>query len=67
MKKQDPPKKKVSGMYDFKNVHTGSSSTNPGVLKAQADKKKAEANISAYKKKSDMQKSLAIKKAQSKK
>jgi len=42
--------KQVKGMYDFKNVHTGPDSTNPGVIKAQADKKKRDAVVSAYKK-----------------
>jgi hypothetical protein len=31
------------------NIHTGSAKTNPGVLKAKADKIKATANITAYK------------------
>lgn len=66
-----PPKKNsgnmVSRMYDYKNVHTGTNDTNPGVLKAQAKKRKADANLAAYKKKADAQKSAAIKKAQGKK
>jgi hypothetical protein len=62
-----PPKKKTSGMYDYGNIHTGTNATNPGVLKAQADKKKADANLAANKKKSDAQKAAAIKKAQGKK
>jgi hypothetical protein len=37
-------------MYDFKNVHTGPDNTNPGVLKAQADKKKRDAAVLKYKK-----------------
>jgi hypothetical protein len=48
------PKKKIkdtSSMYNFQNIHTGSSSTDPGVLKAQADKKKRDAAALAYKKK----------------
>jgi len=63
-----PPKKNsgnmVSKMYDYKNVHTGTNATNPGVIKAQADKKKADANLAAYKKKADAQKAAAIKEAQ---
>jgi hypothetical protein len=61
------PKKKTSGMYDYGNMQNATNATNPGVLKAQADKKKADANVAAYKKKSDAQKTAAIKKAQSKK
>ena len=59
--------KQVSGMYDFQNIYTGPDSTSPGVLKAKADKKKADANLLAYKKKAQAQKQLAIKKAQTKK
>jgi hypothetical protein len=62
-----PPKKKTSGMYDYGNIHTGTNATNPGVLKAQADKKKSDENLAAHKKKSDAQKAAAIKKAQGKK
>ena len=57
----------VSGMYDYKNIWTGPDSTSPGVIKAKADKKKADANLLAYKKKVNAQKQVAIKKAQSKK
>jgi hypothetical protein len=59
--------KTVSGMYDFQNIYTGPDSTSPGVLKAKADKAKANANLATFKKKSDAQKQLAIKKAQTKK
>ena len=48
--------KTVSGMYDFQNIHTGPNSTHPGVLKAKADKKKADANLAAYKKRVEAQK-----------
>lgn len=70
MKKTTQPKpknKSVNGMFDFKNIHTGSNSTNPGVLKAQADKKTAGKNLASYKAKATNQKALAIKKAQTKK
>jgi hypothetical protein len=65
----DKPKKlkDTSSMYNFQNIYTGPSSTDPGVLKAQANKKKADANLLAYKKKVQAQKQLAIKKAKSKK
>lgn len=56
-----PPKKKNT-MYNFGSVHTGSNSTNPGVLKAQADKAKRDSVAAEYKKKAD-----AVKKAQGKK
>jgi hypothetical protein len=54
-------------MYNFNKIYTGPDSTDPGVLKAKADKKKADANLLLYKKKVDAQKQAAIKKAQSKK
>lgn len=45
--------KKQSGKaYNLGSIHTGSKATDPGVLKAQADKKKADANMASYKKKS---------------
>ena len=59
--------KTVSGMFDLTNIYTGPDSTSPGVLKAKADKKKAEANALAYKKKAQAQKQLAIKNATTKK
>jgi len=64
MKKQDKPKSvnMVSKMYDFKNIYTGSSKTNPGVLKAKADKAKSDSAVSSYKKKSDIQKIMLAKK-----
>jgi hypothetical protein len=55
--------KQVKGMYDFQNIYTGPASTSPGVLKAKADKQKADANLAAYKKKVEAQKQLAIKRA----
>ena len=68
---QEPAKKKTVkktvnkvGMFD--NIYTGPAKTDPGVLKAQADKKKADANLAAYKVKSDSIKAAAIKKAQKK-
>jgi hypothetical protein len=38
-------------MYNFQNIYTGPSNTDPGVLQAQADKKKRDAVALAYKKK----------------
>ena len=54
----------VKGMYDYGNIWTGPDSTSPGVIKAKADKKKADANLLVYKKKVNVQKEAAIKKAQ---
>lgn len=59
---KDKVKKKINGMYDYGNIHTGTNATHPGILKAKADKKKREANLAAYKKKTDAQKSANIKK-----
>jgi len=58
--------KVVFGMYDYQNIYTGPNNTNPGVLKAKADKKKADANLLAYKKKVDAQKAIAIAKVKKK-
>jgi hypothetical protein len=44
----------------FSDIYTGPAETNPGVLKAKADKAKADSNISAYKKKADKIKALAL-------
>jgi FAD synthase len=64
---QEPAKKKtVIKVGKFDNIHTGSAKTNPGVLKAQADKKKADANLASYKVKSDSTKAAVLKKAQKK-
>jgi hypothetical protein len=53
--------KSMSGK--FSDIYTGPAKTNPGVLKAKADKAKADSNISAYKKKADAMKArLGIKK-----
>lgn len=61
---EEPKKgKQSSSMYDFQNIHTGPNSTHPGVLKAQEDKKKADANLAAYKKKVEDQKKQAYLKA----
>jgi len=44
-------RKDTSSMYNFQNIYTGPSNTDPGVLQAQADKKKRDAVALAYKKK----------------
>jgi hypothetical protein len=56
MKNQDKPKVQKTGnmisrMNDFKNIHTGSAKTHPGVLKAKADKAKRDSILAEYKKK----------------
>lgn len=43
--KQVSGNKRVSGMYNFNNIHTGPDSTHPGVLKAKADKAIREKNL----------------------
>jgi hypothetical protein len=54
-------------MYNFNKIYTGPDSTDPGVLKAKADKKKADTNLLLYKKKVDAQKQKLIKKSTPKK
>jgi len=44
-----PPKKQTNTMYNFDKVHTGSSKTDPGVQKAQADKAQRDSVAAAYK------------------
>ena len=60
MAKKQPPKKASASasvgktkktMYDFNNVHTGDAKTDPGVLKAKADKAKRDKIIIKNKKK----------------
>jgi hypothetical protein len=43
--------RKETGMFNYGNIYTGPDSTNPGVLKAQENKAKGEANLKLYKKK----------------
>lgn len=45
------------------SIWTGPMNENPGVVKAKADKVKANTNVDEYKKKSDAQKAKAIEKA----
>jgi hypothetical protein len=51
MLKQERKIKKAQTGGSLGTVYTGPAKTNPGVLKAKADKMKADANIAAYKKK----------------
>jgi hypothetical protein len=48
------------------NIWTGSSATNPAVIKAKSDKAKADAVAIAYAKKAAAEKSAAIDKAKKK-
>jgi hypothetical protein len=43
--------KKVSGMYDFQNIYTGEPKSDPGIIKAKADKAKRDSVAASYKKK----------------
>jgi hypothetical protein len=43
-----PPKKQTNTGGSLETIHTGSASTHPGVLKAHADKRKADAAVAAY-------------------
>lgn len=52
--------KRKNSLYMFDEVHTGDDSTDPGVLKAQENKRKREEALKKYKEKSDQQKKLAI-------
>jgi hypothetical protein len=38
-------------MMDLKNIHTGSNETNPGILKAKAEKAKRDKILASLKKK----------------
>ena len=51
-KGSQPPKKTNTG-GSLGDLHSGSMQNHPGILKAQADKRKANANLAAYKQKSD--------------
>jgi hypothetical protein len=51
MLKQERKIKKAQTGGSLGTIYTGPAKTNPGVLKARADKAKANANIAAYKKK----------------
>jgi hypothetical protein len=52
LKQEKKIKAKAQTGGSFGNVYTGPAKTNPGVLKAKADKAKANANLAAYKLKS---------------
>ena len=51
MLKQERKIKKAQTGGSLGTIYTGPAKTNPGVLKAKADKMKVDANIAAYKKK----------------
>lgn len=52
--------KEENTMYNFSSIYTGSDATDPGVLKAQADKAKRDSVAAEYKKKADAQKIKSI-------
>jgi len=54
--------RQVSKMIDYNNLYSGPDSTNPGVLKAKADKAKMDALLLSIKNKADLQKVIAVKK-----
>lgn len=58
--------KKAQSGNNLSKIYTGPAKTNPGVLKAKADKAKADSNVKAYKAKSDSIKQSAINKAKAK-
>jgi len=55
-KKSTKPVKKTK-TNSLSNVHTGSAASDPGVLKAQADKKKRQARLKVLKAQADKRKS----------
>lgn len=48
-KKNKKKRKDTSSMYGYQNIYTGPDNTDPGVLKAQEQKKKRDAVIKKYK------------------
>lgn len=58
--------KKVQAGGSLSNIYTGPAKTNPGVLKAKADKAKADSSVKAYKAKSDSMRQSAVTKAKAK-
>ncbi len=61
--KQQAPRKKAGSLGD---IYTGPDSTHPGILKAKANKAKADSAVAAYAKKAAEQKKSAIEKAKKK-
>lgn len=58
--------KKTNTGGSLGTVHTGTAKTHPGVLKAQADKAKADSSVTAFAKKAKADKAAAIAKAKKK-
>lgn len=58
--------KKAQAGGNFSKIYTGPAKTNPGVLKAKADKAKADSSVKAYKAKSDSMRQSAVTKAKAK-
>jgi hypothetical protein len=48
--------KKAQFGANLKNIHTGGPESDPGVLKAKANKAKSDSTLAAYKNKTDAQK-----------
>jgi hypothetical protein len=65
--KPKPAKSAESSMFDYHNIYTGDPKNHPGIVKAKADKVKADSALAVYKKKSDAAKVKAIAVAKSKK
>lgn len=62
IKKKSPVKQVV----DPKNIYTGPAKTDPGVLKAKADKKATDARLAIIKKEAAVRNAAVVKKAKSK-
>ena len=58
--------KKAQAGGSLSKIYTGPAKTNPGVMKAKADKAKADSSVKAYKAKSDSMKQSAMTKAKAK-
>jgi hypothetical protein len=53
MKQPKPAKSAVSSMFDYHNIYTGDPKNHPGIVKAKADKVKADSALAVYKNKSN--------------
>ncbi len=60
IKQPKPAKSAVSSMFDYHNIYSGDPKKHPGIVKAKADKVKADSALAVYKKKSDAAKVKAI-------
>jgi len=62
-KKTTPEPKPSMSMFNYQNIHTGTAATHPGILKAKANKAKADSVVAAYKIKAIKEQKAAIKMA----